>query len=240
MISEAKNIIKESNYLVAFTGAGISVESGIPPFRGENGIWNKYDPEIFDLEYFYNNPKQSWEMIKNVFLKKINQTKPNKAHYWLAELEKKGVLKSIITQNIDNLHHKAGSSDVIEFHGNSRNLVCLNCKSVVTVEQTNLEKIPPKCKKCNSVLKPDFIFFGEQIPTDAFRQSIDAVEKADVLLVIGTTGMVIPASQLPYEAHKNGAKIIEINIEKSAYTNTITDIFLRGKASEVLPKLSDI
>ena len=237
MIEDAIELIKNSKYLTVSTGAGISVESGIPPFRGKDGVWNKFDPELLNIEYFIDNPKKSWEFSKKVFFDTIGNAKPNSAHFALAKLEKLGILKTIITQNIDNLHFKAGSKNLVEFHGNIRDLVCLDCLTKQRVAETELDILPPKCKKCGGILKPDFVFFGEEIPENALEKAIEAVEKTDVMLVIGTTGNVVPASQLPINASQQGAKIIEINIEPTVMTDQITDIFLQGKASEILSKI---
>ena len=167
----------------------------------------------------------------------MQNIKPNKAHYFLAELEKKSLLKGIITQNIDNLHQKAGSKNVIEFHGTANKLECINCKSKFFSNAVSLEKLPPLCPKCKGILKPDFVFFGEPIPSEAFEKSIQLMQNADAVLIIGTTGEIMPASELPYIAKQNGAKIIEINIEESKYTNKITDIFLKDKATVASEKL---
>ena len=237
-INKAAELIFNSEYLVAFTGAGISVESGIPPFRGENGIWSKYDPKILDLGYFHANPKASWEVIKQLFYDFFGNAKANRAHEVLAELEKKEKLKDIITQNIDNLHQQAGSKVVHEFHGNSQQLVCTVCDQYYSSDQIDFESLPPYCKKCDGLLKPDFIFFGEGIPPLAYKNSINATENADVMLVIGSTGEVMPAAQIPYLAKQNGTTIIEVNPERSAFTSTITDIFLSGPATAVLDQLS--
>ena len=230
-------IIKNSKHLIAFTGAGISAESNIPTFRGENGIWDKYDPMILDIDYFNNNPSVCWPVIKDMFFSVIDKAEPNKAHYFLSQLEQKGILKSIITQNIDNLHQKAGSKNVIEFHGNTRDLICTKCNKVYSVNDVDLKNDIPKCE-CGKVLKPDFVFFGEGIPTKAYEKSISEIGKCDVMLVIGTTGEIMPASLLPYEAKNNGAKIIEINTEDSNYTKKITDIFINEKAGKVSEELT--
>lgn len=235
-LNKAIKLIKESKYTVAFTGAGISVESGIPPFRGETGLWSKYNPEILELSYFYQYPKESWTVIKEIFYDFFGKAKPNKAHLALAELEKLNLLKAIVTQNIDNLHFDAGSKEVYEFHGNSRMLVCSNNHSF-EANSINLEELPPKCPKCNELLKPDFIFFGEGIPELAYRKSFEAAEKADVVIVIGSTGEVYPASNMPKQAKANGATIIEINPEKTLFSESITDVFIKGKASEIMEKI---
>lgn len=163
---------------------------------------------------------------------------PNPAHAGLSELQKSGFLKSIITQNIDNLHQKSGSKNVIEFHGTSERFVCLQCHATYETIKLKLEEEPPRCSKCFGTLKPDFIFFGEGIPGEAYKKSFEEVRKADVLLIIGTTGEIMPASTLPFEAGRNKATIIEINPEESNYTNNITNIHLKGKAGLLIPEIS--
>lgn len=232
-LQNAVELIVNSNYTLAYTGAGISVESGIPPFRGENGLWNKYDPNILELSYFYLRPDKSWKVIKEIFYDFFGEAKPNKAHTVLAELEQLGLIHAIVTQNIDNLHFDAGSKEVYEFHGNSRMLVCTGCNKKYVAAETNLSEIP-LCDSCHALLKPDFIFFGEQIPEVAYRKSIEAAKKADVVVIIGSTGEVYPAASIPRYAKENGAKIIEINPEKSLFTDSITDIFVKGKATEIM------
>ncbi len=234
---EVLNILQHSRFPVAFTGAGISVESGIPPFRGPGGIWNKYDPEILDISYFLKYPEESWEQIRKMFYEVIEKARPNPAHYALAEMENQGRLKGIITQNIDNLHQKAGNKKVVEYHGNTRDVVCLECGKKYPLLQISFEQLPPRCPQCGGLLKPDFVFFGEPIPADAALQAEEWMKNTDLLLVIGTSGVVVPASLLPYTAKQYGAKIIEVNLYPSEYTNRISDYFLQGKASEILPAL---
>jgi len=238
-IQFAAELIRNSKYTVAFTGAGISVESGIPPFRGEGGLWNKYDPIILDLNYFSQKPQESWPAIKRLFFDFFGEAKPNAAHIALARMEQKGLLKSIITQNIDNLHQEAGSKTVYEFHGNARQFVCMDCGEIYQRNDIALEEKAPRCLKnnCNGLLKPDFIFFGEGIPTEAYQESINAANNAEVFILIGTTGEIMPASQIPHLAKQNGAKIIEINIEESNFTQSITDVFIRANATEAMSEL---
>ncbi len=240
MIKEAAKIIRNANHVTAFTGAGISVESGIPPFRGATGLWSKYNPIVLDINYFNSNPKDSWKVIKEIFYDFFGEAKPNKAHFALTELEQLGILKSIITQNIDNLHQQAGSKEVYEFHGTSRNLVCTSCSKIFQAEKIDLTVLPPKCDICSTVLKPDFVFFGEPIPEPANSSSFGEAERADLFLLIGTTGEIMPASLIPHQAKRNNAKIIEINIEQTKFTETITDIFLEGKATEIMSKIINI
>jgi len=236
-MKQAVEIIKKAKHITAFTGAGISVESGIPPFRGENGLWSKFDPIFLDINYFHRNPQQSWKMIKKIFYDFFGKAKPNAAHITLAEMEKIGFVKAVITQNIDNLHQEAGSKNVFEFHGTSRNLICENCRKMYSAAITDFSKLPPKCENCGNVLKPDFVFFGEPIPEKANYFSFREAEIADVFLLIGTTGEIMPASMIPFSAKRNGVKIIEINIQASNYTHQITDVFLQGKATEIMTNL---
>lgn len=236
-IIEAAELLRNSSYTVAFTGAGISAESGIPPFRGENGIWSRYDPNVLELGYFYAHPKESWLAIKEIFYDFFGRAKPNPAHYALAELEAKGMLKAVITQNIDNLHQQAGTKHIFEFHGNSQKLVCTQCGAHYIPSEIDMAVLPPMCKKCGSLLKPDFVFFSEGIPEAAYAGSVNAAEHCKVMLLVGTTGEVMPAAAMPSIAKSHGAKIIEINLEASAFTSRYTDIFLGGKAGSVLPQL---
>ncbi|MBN1847170.1 MAG: NAD-dependent deacylase [Deltaproteobacteria bacterium] len=238
-LRKTAELIKNSSRIVAFTGAGVSVESGIPPFRGENGLWSKYDPGFLDIHYFLQHPKESWQLIKEIFYDFFGKAVPNEAHFALAALEQSGYLQSIITQNIDNLHQEAGSKKVYEFHGNSRNLICQQCSRYYPIKKIDLNTLPPRCPNCNAVLKPDFVFFGEAIPEPANTNSHDEALKADVFILIGTTGEIMPASLIPYEAKRNNKKIVEINVTPSRYTHTITDIFLDGKATVVMQALVD-
>lgn len=238
-ILEAAQLIKEAKYLVAFTGAGISVESGIPPFRGENGIWSRYDPGILDLKRYNEYPEETWPVINDLFYQYFSGAKPNEAHYFLALLESMGILKYVITQNIDNLHQEAGSSKVIEYHGNSKWLICQNCGKRYSTEEITLSREVPRCPKDKAVLKPDFIFFGEAIPDRAATRANVEAGKSDVFLLIGTTGEVMPASMVPRLAKNSGSKIIEINVEETVYSNSLTDIFLKGRAAEICLQLKD-
>lgn len=239
-ILKAAQSIRSSKFTVVFTGAGISVESGIPPFRGENGLWSKYDPRYLDLEFFHSHPAESWKVMKQIFFDCMANAKPNPAHFAIARLEQAGYVKEVITQNIDNLHQKAGSKIVHEFHGTIRTLVCVDCGKSVPSASIDLDQLPPHCHSCHGILKPDFVFFSEMIPQRVSDLSFAAAEKSDVMLLIGTTGEVMPASFLPYTAkEKNKATIIEVNPDESLYTPKITDIFLKGKAGEILPQLAE-
>lgn len=236
-LNEAAGLIASAKHLVAFTGAGISVESGIPPFRGAEGLWSKYNPEVLELNYFYRYPLESWKVIKEIFYDFFGKAKPNLAHLALAQFEKMGLLKAVITQNIDNLHQAAGNTVVHEFHGNSQRMVCVGCNDHYPAAEVELDTLPPSCAKCDGLLKPDFIFFGERIPMDAYSFSMNAAEQCDVFLIIGSTGEVAPANQIPPLAKRNDAVIIEVNPEPSHYTGYITDVHIAGRAGEVMAAL---
>ncbi len=236
-IGEAAELVSKAKFLTAFTGAGISVESGIPPFRGAQGLWNKYDPQVLDLDYFHAYPEESWKVIKEIFYDFFGSARPNPAHDALARLEELGMLQCVITQNIDNLHQAAGNSVVYEFHGNSQKLVCTGCGRHFEVADVSFDQLPPLCPDCHALIKPDFIFFGEAIPTQAYQASMAAARKTDVLIVIGSTGEVMPANQIPVMAKHNGATIIEVNPEPSRYTRLITDLHLIGNAGEIMSAL---
>lgn len=233
IIKEAVQLIKSSTKITIFSGAGISVESGIPPFRGETGLWSKYDPICLDLSYYYSNTQQAWDVIKEIFYDFFGEAKPNMAHKILGEMEKAGFVQAVITQNIDNLHQEGGSKNVIEFHGNSQFFIDTVTREKYPIEQVEIGVKPPISKKGN-LLKPDFIFFGEGIPPNAYSQSEELANTSDLFILIGTTGEIMPASMIPYTAKRNGAKIIEINPEKSNYTNQITDVYIPEKASLAL------
>lgn len=237
----AAKILVESNYTVAFTGAGISIESGIPPFRGEGGLWNSYNPEILDLETYLDFPEKSWSAIKSLFYDFFGQAKPNKAHFILAEMEQKGLLKEVITQNIDHLHQDAGSKLVHEFHGRSNYFVCIKCNTYYAVSDIRLTNQPPLCQKptCKGLLKPDFVFFGEEIPKPAYDASLEAATRAQAFILIGTSGEIMPASSIPIIAKQKGCRMIEINPNTSRFTSTITDIHIPMTASKGLQLLMD-
>jgi len=232
-IEKAAELIRGASHLCAFTGAGISVESGIPPFRGKNGLWNKYDPALFEIDYYLSHPRESWRLIVTLFYETFERAAPNRAHEVLASLEKQGLLKSLITQNIDSLHYRAGSRNIVEYHGNSRELVCTQCREVHALEPELLESEIPYCD-CSGLLKPSFVFFGELIPEKAVIESEQIISQTDIMLVIGTTGSVYPAASIPHTAKGRGAVIVEINPEESEYTHSIADIFLQGPAAEIM------
>jgi NAD-dependent deacetylase len=236
-ITEAVKLIRKSKYMIAFTGAGVSVESGIPPFRGSGGLWNTTHPIFVEIEYFHKKPLQAWKKIKEVFYDKLGDAEPNIAHLVLAKMEKRGFLESVITQNIDHLHQKAGNKFVYELHGTYRRLVCTECNSEYDMSFADLNYLPPTCYICKGILKPDIVFFNEPIPAFARKRSFEEAEKADLILIIGTHAEVLPAAEIPKIAKNTGAKIIEINIKPSYFTHSITDIFIEAKATEAMKEM---
>ena len=229
-------IIISFRYVVALTGAGISVESGIPAFRGSQGLWSKYDPmEFAHIDAFISNPHKVWNVMKE-FGAIFDRAKPNPAHKALVELERLGYLNCIITQNVDNLHQDAGSKAVIEYHGSARRLICLSCGKKYRGSEISLNVLPPTCI-CSGILKPDVVFFGESIPKDARMEAERQARICDFMLVIGTSAIVAPASYLPIMAKENGATIIEINPEGTSLTRTIADYSIQESATVVLPNI---
>ena len=234
---KAAKIIKNSKSLIALTGAGISVESGIPDFRGPNGLWERFDPmEYAHIDSFRNDPVKIWKMLF-ILTEIVENAKPNAAHIALARLEEMGLIKAIITQNIDNLHQAAGSKEVIEFHGNASHLDCIFCGSRYKSNEFQLKGTPPECPDCGKILKPGAVFFGEMIPQVALIESNRLASAADVILVIGTSAVIYPAASIPYTAKTSGAYVIEINLEQTGLTSSIPDIFLEGEAGKILPML---
>ncbi len=235
LIEQAANIIIDSKLTLALTGAGISVESGIPDFRSPEGLWSIYDPmEYATINAFRETPEKVWEMAR-AMTKLMDQARPNSAHIGMAYLEKMGYLQYIITQNVDNLHQEAGSKHVIEYHGNTSTLTCLKCGKKYKSEEKR-DEIPPRCL-CRQILKPDVVFFGEAIPKDAMDMSFQLASQAQALMVVGTSAVVSPANTIPSVAKQNGAKVIEINKEMTHLTATITDVFLQGDAGKIMSAL---
>ncbi len=235
LIRQAAGTIRNSKMTLALTGAGISVESGIPDFRGKGGLWSKYDPsEYATIQAFMDDPEKVWKMHRDMEDLLI-KARPNRAHLGMGELEKMGLLQYIITQNVDNLHQAGGAKNVIEYHGNASSLSCLWCQKRYGMEEKRGE-YPPRCE-CGKILKPDVIFFGEAIPRDALERSFSLASSAQALMVVGTSAVVSPANTIPSIAKRNGAKILEINLERTHLTDSVTDIFIQGEAGEIMERL---
>lgn len=238
-IKEAAREIAKAKNLVVLSGAGISVESGIPPFRGPGGLWEKIDPMKYaNVDYFLKNPAEVWQVLIKDMKEVLDQARPNNAHLGLARLEKLGILTTIITQNVDGLHQKAGNTDVIEFHGTFAWQYCLDCSKRIPTSEVNLSQIPPHCE-CGGILRPDCVFFGEMIPTQDLYRSQQLSACCDIMLVIGTSALVQPSAHIPVIAKNSGAKVIEINPEKTPLSNQISDLIIMGKAVPAMNSLMD-
>ena len=259
----------KSHYAVALTGAGISTESGIPDFRGPSGIWTK-DPEAERRAYqtyhkFLSDPKEYWEgrLSQPSILGDLEKARPNPGHYALAELEKMGILKCVVTQNVDGLHEKAGSRRVLEYHGSIFKLRYPSCGSRFNREEYDLQRLrqegqlPPLCRKCRSPIKGDIVHFNEPIPSDVAHESLEEAWKCDLMLICGTSAVVYPFAQLPRIARQRKVEreqktksglylveevpattIIEVNAEPTPLTREeLSDYLIEGRTAEILPKI---
>ena len=240
LIKKAADLILSSKKTIALTGAGISVESGIPLFRGKGSLWEKIDPmEYAHINSFLKDPEKVWKGLLIEMGAIIGKAIPNDGHKGLAFLEKNRLLDTIITQNVDGLHQSAGNSDVIEFHGSFAWQRCLECHKQLETAKVDLSKIPPECE-CGGILRPDCIFFGEMIPEDYLWRSQKLSSECELMLVIGTSAVVQPASMMPEIAKKNGASVIEINPEETPLSDHITDCFLKGNAGSVMNQIISV
>jgi NAD-dependent deacetylase len=234
LIRETAQRLAAARRVVALTGAGISVESGIPPFRGPGGLWEKYDPmEFAHIDALMKNPEKVWKIFMGDMKRVLLAAKPNDAHLGLARLESLGILKTVITQNVDGLHQMAGSTDVIEFHGNFAWLQCMDCGARVETVSVDLNIAPPRCA-CSGIYRPECVFFGEMIPREALIRSQELASTCDVMLVAGTSAIVQPAAFMPVIARQAGAVVIEINPEPTPLTGNTSHFLVQGKAGKVI------
>ena len=242
LAEEAAALWRRAGCVIALTGAGVSVPSGIPDFRSPGGLWARYDPaEVATIQALRKRPKRVWEFIREAVLV-FGQARPNAAHRALAALEASGRLEAVITQNIDNLHQEAGSRRVIEFHGSGKRFYCMDCRKQFDpagAASIAAEALPWRCDACSGVIRPDFVFFGEQIPTAALSESLELAGRADLAVIVGTSGEVAPANSIPYQVKAAGGKVVEINLGASSYAG-LPDVVLRAPAEEVLPVLEEL
>jgi NAD-dependent deacetylase len=237
-LSQVASLLKQSRSTVAFTGAGISVESGIPPYRGEGGLWTQFDPyKVAHIETFRRDPAQYWSYSLQ---HRRTDAVPNSAHHALVDLEHNGHLAAVITQNTDGLHQKAGSSRVIELHGSSHSVVCLDCERRyprVDIDRMNREHCPPSCPECGGAyLKPTVVMFGEALPVDALDAAQVLARAADLLLIVGSSLQVYPAAGIPRLAREHGAELCIVNTEPTPF-DEMAAVVIQGKAGEVLPAI---
>ena len=228
--------LKGSKKIVFVTGAGISQESGIPTFRGKDGYWRRYDPmKLASIDAFYDDPKLVWEWYEDR-RKNILSVKPNEGHFAISQMEEfKDVV--ILTQNIDGLHQRSGSTNVLELHGSIIRIKCTVCDFIDNITE-NFESLPPKCK-CGSMLRPDVVWFGEPLPQNIWQSAIKEASVCDVMVIVGTSLVVSPANTLPVYAKQNGAILIEVNPEKTVMSNDMT-LSIQATSVGVLPKMLSI
>jgi NAD-dependent deacetylase len=227
--------LSKAKFVAVLTGAGISAESGVPTFRGEEGLWKKFKPqELATVDAFLKNPELVWEWYQ--YRRQIlSEVRPNPGHLALRDLEAKFEQFTLITQNIDGLHQKAGSHRVVELHGNIRRNRCMDCGEIY--EHLSLEQRAAVATcTCGGLIRPDVVWFGESLPHGALEEAFSAAVHCEVFFSVGTSAVIHPAASLPLVALQHGAYLVEINIEPTILTNQ-ADLFLEGKSGELLPKL---
>ncbi|UPV76086.1 NAD-dependent deacylase [Halorussus limi] len=242
-IRAAARDLRDADAAVALTGAGVSAPSGVPPFRGEDGIWNEYDPDALDVWRFRREPGAFWADWLDLRADLLDaDPEPNPAHEALADLSAAGRLDALVTQNIDGLHRDAGSEEVVELHGNARRAVCRNCGWTTSaddaVARAESGDLPPRCDACDGALKPDAVLFGEQLPRDALVRARELAADSEAFLVAGSSLTVEPAASLPARAAESGATLIVVNLDETPL-DARADYVFRGDVTEVLPALRE-
>ena len=228
--------LKNATSVCVLTGAGISAESGVPTFRGEEGLWKKFRPEeLANFDAFIRNPELVWEWYA-YRRKLIHEVKPNPAHYGLVALERSAKNFTLVTQNVDNLHGRAGSKNVLELHGNIERSYCIQCRTVAPEPILEGGTGVPRCTKCGGLVRPDVVWFGEMLPLEVFTKAEAAARHCDIFFSIGTSAVVFPAASLPYTALDHGAFVVEMNLESTELSSRAHEV-LTGKAGEILPDL---
>lgn len=236
MIEKAREWIRESRRPVALTGAGISAESGVPTFRGAGGLWRQFRAEdLATPQAFHRDPKLVWEWY-DFRRQSLKGVEPNAGHTFLARWQMRRPEVVLITQNVDGLHDRAGSRNVLKLHGDIWMVRCTVCGRETRNEEAPLDEIPPSCADCTGLLRPGVVWFGESLPPGVWERAEDAVDDCDLLLVVGTSAVVYPAAGLVPSAKSHGARVIEVNLEETPVSGTV-DLSLLGKAGEILPEL---
>jgi NAD-dependent deacetylase len=235
---ELIRLLRDAGHVAVLTGAGVSAESGVPTFReAQTGLWSVYDPQqLATPQAFRRDPQLVWDWYE--FRRRlVAGVEPNPAHYALAEMARHVPQFTLITQNVDGLHHRAGSEEVIELHGNIVRSKCFSCGRIVA-DLPNDEEKPPRCAVCGGLLRPDVVWFGEMLPEDELRRAFEAARNCDLFFTIGTSGLVQPAAILPLEAREMGIPTVEVNPERTQLTRSMTFV-LSEPAGQVLPRLVD-
>lgn len=233
---KAAEALVDQGPMVVVTGAGISVDSGIPPFRGPGGLWSRYDAEVYGhVDTFRKRPELSWKMLDDIIGTAIG-ARPNEAHLSLARMEGKGLVGLVATQNVDGLHGLAGSVEVVELHGNARRIFCPACGEREELSPGSYPTFNRRCS-CGAFKRPDIVFFGEELPERALRKALAAAGSGAPMLIVGTSGVVHPASMLPYVAKTSGSTIVEVNPQPSELTGLLTGHFIGERASLAVPAL---
>ena len=242
-IHDAARLLARARHAVALTGAGVSVESGIPPFRGAGGLWTKYgEPPMDGYQRFLRDPEKAWKErlapkgpMADLW-RKLASAAPNPGHFALSELEGLGVLRCLITQNVDNLHRLAGSRALLEIHGNATLVRCISCRARYPREETDLTELPPRCPRCAGVLKSDTVSFGEPIPEDVLERCFEETRQCDCMLVAGTSATVYPAASFPLSVRQQGGDLIEVNPDATDLS-PLCRVSLRGPSGRLLAAL---
>ena len=242
-IERAADLLASATRAVAMTGAGVSAESGIPTFRGEGGLWTKYDPvKVSSIDSFMADPASYWQVSRERGRVAL-AARPNAGHVALAELEARGRLVAVVTQNTDGLHQDAGSRRVIELHGSGRNVECMVCgrREPRSEVQARLDvEMPPRCQSCGSTfLKPTVVLFGEAMPATALHEAFELAGQADVILVVGSSLVVYPAADVPLAALRAGARMVVVNAEATPF-DRFASVVIHGRSGEVLPHIASL
>ena len=242
LIRMAADLLRQAKFAIALTGAGSSTPSGIPDFRSSgSGLWTRYLPtEVATLSAFNRHPERFFEWLRPLASHMLS-AQPNPAHLSLAALEQRQIIKAVITQNIDGLHRRAGSQNVMPVHGTLETLTCIHCYRQVSAEKytrSYIEQgIVPRCEVCGDYLKPDVVLFEEQLPAKIWLQARQATDSCDLMLIAGTSLLVSPVAQLPERAWGHGARIIIVN-QTPTYMDEHADIVLRGDVAEIIPAIA--
>ncbi|MFX0057547.1 MAG: NAD-dependent protein deacylase [Candidatus Hodarchaeota archaeon] len=243
-LRKAAEIIKNSNYIVAFTGAGSSTESGIADFRSEGGLWSRYDPSIYaNYQYFLKDPSKFWEM-HNELVDILVKAEPNPIHHAIAKLEELGKVNAIITQNVDILHQRAGSGSfrdipIYELHGSYEKLECLDCRKEFHFDKVDTHSVKYPICECGGLIKPKVVLFGESLPFGVLEGALQECRNCDCFIMVGSSLLVSPANLMPAIAKQYGARVIFINRDNTMMDH-IADIFLKGNGGEILTTLMDM